>query len=422
MAEAQRTPTPAELELARGPIPDPQTCRLDEIDVSDTRLLQEDRWQPFFARLRREDPVHYTAESPTGPYWSVTKVDDIKQVDTSHGVYSSEPIIIIDDPDPEFTLPMFIAMDQPRHDEQRKGVQGAVSPRNLAALEPLIRERVAEILDDLPIGEEFNWVDRVSIELTTRMLATLFDFPFEDRAKLTFWSDCATSSEGAGLMLDEETRRGHLYECLETFNGLWEQRKNKPGNDFISMMAHHGAYQNMNPLEYLGNLILLIVGGNDTTRNSLTGGVYALNRFPDQFAKLKADPTVIPNMVAEIIRWQTPLAHMRRTAKVDAELGGKKIRAGDKVVMWYVSGNRDEDVFEDADKLIVDRPNARGHVAFGYGIHRCMGNRLGEMQLRITWEEILKRFEHVEVTGEPTRVRSNFVKGYSHLPVVLHAK
>ena len=403
-------------------LPDPESCALDEIDVSDPRLLQQDIWQPYFARLRRDAPVHLHEDGLVGRYWSITRFDDMKAVDMNHGQFSSEPVIGIENPPADFLLPMFIAMDQPKHDVQRKGVQPAVAPRQLANLEPLIRQRVAAILDALPVGEEFNWVEKVSIELTTQMLATLFDFPFEDRHLLTYWSDRATEvpegSEGSEEV--DEAIRGDLLQCLGYFQRLWEERKQNPGGDFISMMAHNEAYQDMDPLEYLGNLILLIVGGNDTTRNSISGGVYALNQWPEEFAKLRADPSLIPNMVSEIIRWQTPLAHMRRTTLEDVAFGGKVIPKGDRVVMWYVSGNRDESHFEDADRLIIDRPNARSHVSFGYGIHRCMGNRLGEMQLRIVWEEILKRYRHVEVTGEPTRVRSNFVKGYSRLPVMLH--
>jgi cytochrome P450 len=252
------------------------------------------------------------------------------------------------------------------------------------------------------------------------MLATLFDFPWEDRRKLTRWSDVATADEFSGLIESEEQRRAELMECLEYFMNLWHERANKePGNDLISMLAHGEATQNMEPQEYLGNLILLIVGGNDTTRNSLSGGVLALNRFPEQFAKLRANPELIPNMVSEIIRWQTPLAHMRRIATQDTELGGQTIHKGDKVVMWYASGNRDPEMFDNPDEFIIDRENARKHIAFGFGIHRCMGNRVAEMQIRIAWEEILKRFSSVEVVGEPVRPRSVFVKGYTELPVIV---
>ena len=401
---------------------DPQRCPLEAIDVSHGSLFENERWAPFFARLRTEDPVHFTADSAFGPYWSITRFEDIKAVDMNHQAFSSDPVIVIGDPPPDFTLPQFIAMDQPRHDHQRKAVQPAVAPRQLANLEPLIRQRVCTILEGLPVGERFDWVPAVSMELTTQMLATLFDFPFEDRRKLTRWSDVATAGPGMGIIDSEEQRRAELIECLESFTQLWNDRVNsEPGNDLISMLAHGESTKNMPPMEYLGNLILLIVGGNDTTRNSIPGGVYALNKWPEQFAKLKADQSLIPNMVAEIIRWQTPLAHMRRRALVDTELGGQQIKAGEKVCMWYLSGNRDENQFPDADKLIIDRPNARSHVSFGYGIHRCMGNRLGEMQLRIVWEEILKRFKHVEVLEEPTRVRSAFVKGYSNMQVMVHA-
>ena len=401
------------------------TTPLDQLDPADPMLFKTNTMWPYFERLRAEAPVHYsTVNEEVGPYWSVTRYKDIMAVDTNHQVFSSEGSIVLRDPDEDFKLPMFIAMDPPKHDEQRKVVSPIVAPGNLAKLESTIRERLSRILDELPENEPFNWVDRVSIELTTQMLATLFDFPFAERRKLTRWSDVATATpmEG-GLIETEDQRRAELLECAEYFIGLWNERVNarEPGNDLISMLAHGESTRNMDKMEYLGNLILLIVGGNDTTRNSLTGGLYALNQFPDQYAKLQADPSVIPNMVAEIIRWQTPLAYMRRTALEDVELDGKKIRKGDKVAMWYVSGNRDETVIDNPNKLVIDRDRARQHLSFGFGIHRCVGNRLAEMQLRITWEEIMKRWpdQRIEVLQEPVRVHSSFVKGYEELMVVV---
>jgi len=406
---------------------DPNTIPLDRIDVSNSELYERNLHLPYFERLRREDPVHYTADSAFGAYWSATKYNDIVSIETNHRAFSSVPVIVIGDLPEEYVFPQFIAMDPPRHDVQRKTVSPAVSPAQLMELEPLIRERVGKILDGLPIGEEFNWVDRVSIELTTQMLATLFDFPFEDRRLLPYWSDVATSSPGltGATNMTEDERVEELHKCLAYFTELWHQRAGKePQMDFISLLAHGEHTRDMvnDPREFLGNLILLIVGGNDTTRNSISGGVLALNQHPAEYEKLRANPDLIPNMVSEIIRWQTPLSHMRRTCVEDTEVGGKLIRAGEKIVMWYVSGNRDGDVIERPDEFIIDRENARRHLSFGFGIHRCMGNRLAEMQLRIVWEEIMKRFSFVEVVGPETRVRSNFVLGYQDLPVVLHAK
>ncbi|MBC80341.1 MAG: cytochrome P450 [Gammaproteobacteria bacterium] len=407
-------------------IVDPYSIPLDgKFNVAQPKLFQADAHWPYFERLRKEAPVHLCEESEYGPYWSVTKYKEIMQVDTSHDIFSSEGGIVIADQDDEFTMPMFIAMDPPKHDEQRKVVSPVVAPFNLQKLENTIRERAAGLLDELPLGEEINWVDRISIELTTQMLATLFDFPFEERRRLTRWSDVATANEDSGIIESEDQRRGELLECLGVFTELFKQRQQKPGkNDLITMLAHGDSTKDLldRPMEYLGNLILLIVGGNDTTRNSITGGVLALNQFPDEYDKLRADHSLITRMVPEIIRWQTPLAHMRRRALQDTELGGQKIKAGDKVVMWYVSGNRDEEAIELPNDLIIDRQRPRQHIAFGFGIHRCMGNRLAEMQLRIVWEEIMKRFDNIEVVGEPKRIYSTFVKGYSELPVVLHGK
>ena len=407
------------------PVNDPWTMPLADIDVSDASLYSSDTVHPYFARLRRDAPVHYCAESASGPYWSVTRFEDIKHVDTNHQQFSSElgGISIAElELEEHVQLENFIAMDPPKHTAQRKTVAPSVAPANLRNLAPIIRERVIDILDNLPIGETFNWVDQVSIELTARMLATLFDFPYADRRKLVHWSDLATATPQlmgeAGL--PGEYRLKELTECANTFAELWHERAGRePGNDLISMLAHGEDTKDMlqRPVEFLGNLMLLIVGGNDTTRNSISGGALAFHRYPGEFRKLQGDRSLVPNAASEMIRWQTPVIHMRRTATEDTELAGKRIRAGDKVIMWYLSGNRDEAVFDDAERLVIDRPNARQHVAFGYGIHRCMGNRLAEMQLQVLWEEILERFERIEVVGEPVHAANNFIRGILELPV-----
>jgi len=405
---------------------DPYRLDLADLDPGNPRLFQTGSFGPYFERLRREAPVHYCRESQFGPYWSVTRYKDILQVEVNTDAFSSDVSlggITIRDGLADFQLPMFIAMDPPRHDRQREVVAPMFTAANLVAVEATIRARAATILDALPVGEVFDWVDRVSIELTTQMLAILFDFPWESRRKLTRWSDVATAHPDSGTCESEESRQVELLECLGAFTELWNQRVNAPPTpDLISMLAHAEATRNMQPMEYLGNIILLIVGGNDTTRNSITGGLLALNQNPEQYDKLRANPALIASMVPEMIRWQTPLSHMRRTATRDIELGGQQIRKGDRVVMWYVSGNRDEDAIEDANRFIIDRARPKKHLSFGFGIHRCVGERLAEMQLRVVWEEVLKRFPTVEVMGEPRRVYSSFVNGYETLPVRIPAR
>ena len=409
-------------------IEDPYSVPIEEINPIDGRLFQMDIHEAHFKRLREEDPVHMNELPLTGRYWSITKFEDIMYVDKNHELFSSASGITLGpridlEPGPAgVDFSNFIAMDPPKHDLQRATVSSVVAPPNLAKMQSLIRERAGTILDGLPVAETFNWVDLVSIELTTQMLATLFDFPFEDRRMLTRWSDVATAPPGTGIVDTAEQRRDELLECLAYFTRLWNERAamDNPGSDLISMLAHGEDTKNMAPYEFLGNLILLIVGGNDTTRNSISGGVLALNQNPEEYDKLRNNPELIPNMVAEIIRWQTPLPYMRRTANQDVELRGKKIRKGEQLLMWYISGNRDEEVIDNPSAFIIDRPNARHHLSFGFGIHRCMGNRLAEMQLRIVWEEILKRFHKVEVVGEPERLRSSFVRGITNLPVQVH--
>ena len=398
---------------------------LEDIDASVPALFQNDTIGSYFERLRDECPVHKGNTERFGEFWSVTRHADIMAVDVNHQVFSSEPAITIRDIPEEFRRPMFIAMDQPKHDEQRKTVSPIVAPANLARMESTIRERTCRVLDGLPVGEEFDWVPEVSVELTTLMLATLFDFPAEDRKLLTWWSDVATVDLTSGSPIDtEEKRMAELGKCLEYFTRLWNERVNAERQpDLLSMMAHSPATRNMSPQEFLGNLILLIVGGTDTTRNTMSGSVIAMHEHPDEFVKLKANPGLVStSFVPEVIRWQTPLAHMRRTAKEDTELAGQKIKAGEKVVMWYLSGNRDRRAIENPDRFIIDRPRPRQHLSFGFGIHRCVGNRLAELQMKILWEEILVRFDRIEVTGTPERSFSNFVHGWTKMPVRLHAR
>jgi len=389
------------------------------------QLFRSDTLWPYFERLRKEEPVHYCDNAPIEPYWSVTRYNDIMHVDTNHGLFSSDVSlggISIRDVPPGYDWPSFIAMDQPRHSAQRKTVQPMFTPTHLDELAILIRKRTCTVLDSLPRNETFNFVDLVSIELTTQMLATLFDFPFEERRKLTRWSDVSTALPKSGVVESAEQRRAEMDECAAYFTRLWNERVNaEPRNDLISMMAHNDATRYMDGDNLMGNIVLLIVGGNDTTRNTMSGSVLALNEHPEQYQKLRDNPALIDTMVPEVIRWQTPLAHMRRTALVDTELGGKKIRKGDRVVMWYVSGNRDEEVIERPNEFIIDRARPRIHLSFGFGIHRCVGMRLAELQLRIVWEEILKRFERIEVVGEPKRVYSSFVRGIESLPVRIPA-
>ncbi len=403
--------------------------QLTSIDVSDPDLWARRQTAPLLAQLRAEDPVHYCQDSAYGPYWSVTRHQDIMSVETDHETYSSAAerggVVIHDALTQKWathTLEGFISMDPPRHGEQRGAVADIVSRPNLAHFEEIIRKRTSALLANLPIGETFDWVSAVSIELTTQMLATLFDFPFEDRTKLTRWSNVATSEPGLGVVDSEEDRIREMKQCLFAFAKLRRDRQNRSeAHDLVTMLAQHDATANLSPMNFLGNVLVLIVGGNDTTRNSMTGAVVAFDSHREEWEKLRQDPTMMENAISEIIRWQTPIAHMRRTATTDAELAGKPIKKDDKVVMWYASGNRDEAVFDNADVFDIERGNARRHLSFGFGIHRCMGRRLSELQLKILLEEMLSRWKRVEVVGDPVMTRSNFVHGYDALPVKIVA-
>lgn len=412
--------------------PEERFVHKHEWDVSRSDIYAEDRWQPIFAEMRAAGPLHYIPESPFGPYWAVVQHKAIQHIEALPELFSSSwehgGITILERLTDEqlaqrggerLELPMFIAMDRPQHTGQRRTVAPKFTPSAMGDMEKEIRRRTGELLDSLPRGEVFDWVDTVSIELTTGMLAILFGFPWEDRRLLTYWSDWSGDTELASVPELDEMRRGILREMAGYFQTLWIERTHdqEPGDDLISMMIHSEAMNQMSPEEFMGNLVLLIVGGNDTTRNTMSGIIHGLDKFPDQRKLFEENPDLIPNAVQECIRYQTPLAHMRRTCTEDTEQFGQTIRKGDKVILWYLSANRDEQVFDDPEKLDIARENARRHLAFGYGIHRCVGARLAELQLKVLLEEIHKRRMRVHVAGDVERVRANFVHGFRKLEV-----
>lgn len=397
---------------------------LIDLDVSSPSLFQQDTWAPYFSRLRREQPVHLCPKSPYGPYWSITRFEDIQAIELDHGTFSSasKPSGIRIDCRPGSS---FISSDPPRHTRERKTVAPVAAPTNLASYEILIRERTQKLLASLPRNETFDWVKAVSSELTVTMLATLFDFPLVDRHRLAFWSDalaCDHTAPDAPVKSQDELMAVQS-EMADVFRALWNERSNQePKLDLISMMAHNPDMRQMTDHEFAGNLVLLVVGGYDTTKNAMSGGVLALFENPDQRAKLEANPSLVSSLIGEIVRYQTPIIHMCRTAARDTVFRDQQIRQGDRIVLWYVSANRDETVIDEPERFIIDRPKPNRHLSFGAGIHRCVGDRLAALQLRILWEEILAQKLTIDVVGEPVRQYSNFIRGFSQLPVRLRVR
>jgi cytochrome P450 len=397
------------------------------IDVAVPELYAEDRWQGPFRRLRAEAPIQYVPDSKFGPYWSVTTYKPIVHIEALPKIFSSsfdrggitlgiQPKVVRPG---ERRLPQFIAMDPPRHTGQRRTVAPAFGPSEVAAMQDEARLRTRALLESLPVGKPFDWVSKVSIELTTGMLAKIFGFPWEERHKLTAWSDAGGNIDAIVAEGGWDWFNGEMEAMGAAFAQLWQERVANPGKDLVSVMLQSDAMRDMDPIEFIGNLILLIVGGNDTTRNTMSGYAYGLSQFPDERARLESDPLLIPNAVQELIRWQTPLAYMRRTVTEDTEVQGVHMKADDMVALWYISANRDESVFPDADRIIVDRPNARRHLSFGYGIHRCVGARVAELQLVTLLEEMARLQLRVHAVGEPERVPASFVHGYKKLMVEL---
>jgi len=404
---------------------DADTVPLADLDVSRPERFLRNTHGPYFARLRREEPVHYCRQSAYGPYWSITRLDDIMAIEADHIRFSSDGNVIIGDVPAMFDdTRAFATSDPPAHTCERVAVQPSVSTKRVAALETTTRAHIGAVLDGLPVGDTFDWVQRVSVELTTQMVALLFDFPWSERELLPYWSEVLMTAPQAGEIVETPSARDAvLAEYRRRMLDMWHERAmDVPRDDIISLLAHNSGTSTMaqNPARLMG-IVALIAGANEAARGALSGCVVAFDQFPREWEMLSANPSLAANAVAEIIRWQSPIAHMRRTATQDVEFRGRHIHKGDRVVMWYCSANRDETYFDAAEAVRVDRHNARRHLAFGSGIHRCLGLHVATMQLRVLLEETLARFTRVEMVSEPRRTASNFAAGYEEVLVRIRA-
>jgi len=394
---------------------------LERIDPSRADRFADQSILALMKRLRHEAPIHYCADSEYGPFWSITRHADIREIELLPELYSSSHahggISLIQPPGSQGMV-TFIQMDPPDHGPRRQVLLPAFSAQEMARLSDNIRKRTSDVLDQLPRGQTFDWVSNVSVRLTTDMLAILLDFPWDDRHLLPEWTDWIVSLDR--IRNDPHRRMEKMGEMAAYFLKLWQERASAPqAPDLLSRMIHSGALGQLDAAEFLGSMATLVVGGNDTTRNTMSGLAIAFGQWPAEREKIYADPSLIPTAVQEAIRWQSPAVHMRRTVTRDTEFKGKAFKAGDAVVMWYISANRDEAVFENADRFLADRRNAREHIAFGYGIHRCLGARLAELQLRILLEELAVRKLVVEPAGTAVREPHPFLSNVLSVPVLI---
>lgn len=393
---------------------------LEDLDPSRVERFEAGTHGPVFARLRREQPVHFCANSRYGPFWSVTRLDDIVAVETDSATWSSAGNIIIGDVPADFAAPAFATSDPPVHSRERRAVAPAASHRRMSELEGRVRASIDAILDALPEEEPFDWATLVAARLTSEMITLLFDWPAEERDLLPYWCEVMTTTPCPGAIVEtREQRMAELVIYRERLVKEWRMRAcRSPAPDIISCLAHSPATASMaEDVERLVGTVSMIAGANEAARAALVGGVLAFHRHPEEWRKLRADPSLAAATAAEIVRWQSPILHMRRTARRDTELGGLLVPRGSRVVMWYCSANRDEAYFADGDAFRIERPNLRRHAGYGFGIHRCFGSHVAELELRLLWQAICERYDRIEVITPPVLRASNFASGYPRLIV-----
>ena len=403
------------------------------------QICELDKWESFiegqpydlFKRLRHEAPIYWHEESLDFEpgFWALTKHEDIVRVSKDPLTFSSAAgghLMSMGDPkvvDPSAVAAIIgnmIGMDPPDHQIYRKMVAPSFTPKAIRNLESDMRQKIRDLLENVEGKGEFNFVTEISEQLPLWVLCEMMGIPESDRPKIR---DLVNNLTDASIQQDPENSFQIWVNYMELFKmgrDMIEERRKNPTDDLMSVVANTKVEGGALPPELLdGFFLLMVIAGNETTRNTLTGGLMALTENPEERAKLLEDPTLISNATDEMLRWVTSVIYFRRTAMKDTNIRGQDIKAGDKVVMWYGSANRDEDIFPDGHLFRVERENAKKHLAFGAGEHLCLGNRLGHMQIRILFEELLARFPNIHSTSNPVRIPSNFLAGISELKVSL---
>ena len=401
------------------------------------QICELDKWetfingQPFdiFKRLREEAPIYWHEESLDFEpgFWALTKHEDIVRVSKDPMTFSSAVgghLMTMGDPevvDPSAVAAIIgnmIGMDPPDHQIYRKMVAPSFTPKAIRTLEGDMRLKIRELLENVEDKGEFNFVTEISEQLPLWVLCEMMGIRESERPKIR---DLVNNLTDASIQQDPNNAFQIWVNYMELFKmgrDMIEERRKSPTDDLMSVVANTKIEGGELPPELLdGFFLLMVIAGNETTRNTLTGGLMALTDNPEEREKLLKDPALISNATDEMLRWVTSVIYFRRTATKDTNIRGQDIKAGDKVVMWYGSANRDEEIFEDGHLFRVDRENAKKHLAFGAGEHLCLGNRLGHMQIRILFEELLDRFPNIHSTSDPVRIPSNFLAGISELKV-----
>jgi cholest-4-en-3-one 26-monooxygenase len=399
----------------------------DEITLADVDLYKPDNYlngvpHPFLRLLRREAPVFRHPE-PDGPgFWALTKYDDVVTVSMDPETFSSwRGGTNIPDPPEEslqFLRLIMLNMDPPQHTKYRRLVSKGFTPKIIRELEPHVRAITTEIIDTVAEKGECDFVTDIAAELPLQVILEMMGVPVEDRRMIFDWSNRMIGFDDPEYATSEETGRQAATEMFMYANRLAMERKQHPRNDVIStLMQAEVDGEELSETEFNAFFVLLSVAGNETTRNLISGGMLALLEHPDQLGRLKADPSLMPLAVEEMLRWVTPVIYFRRTATRDTEIRGQKIREGDKAVMYYGSANRDEDIFPDSETFDVGRdPNP--HVAFGPGgTHFCLGANLARLEIRVMFEELLRRLPDLQPAGPVSHLRSNFINGIKRMPV-----
>ncbi len=400
-------------------VPNPYDVPLSHIDLSDHRIPNSGYQLDYYKRIRSEDPVHFIEDSKFGPYWSITTYKDLQEVENHPEIYSSDwengGCLILDG-----MKLGFMAMDDPKHAQQRMTLMPLMVPSNLHRMGEAVRERTRDILENLPRGKAIDWVEEVSLPLTTRMLALLLDFPFDEEKILPVWTEWSTDVDAGAHPIMGRRRREILEDMGIRLRKILEAKKaQEPVGDVLSILAHSEHMSDLSQEDFQGLMSLIVVGGNDTTRNSMTALVQCMEMFSSEFDKVRENPKLIPAAVQETIRWWSPVAHQRRTVVKDTVLDGKQLKKGDKVVLWFKSGNHDDGMFPNPEEFNITRDNVRRHIAFGFGIHRCFGARLGELQVVILLEEILKLGLKIKMAEPALRSDTCMINGFENQMVII---